>query len=584
MATAKHNLKTQPAASVEHEVLALYSEQAPWVGPAILLPIVALAVVCYRATPHDLWLAWFGLLVLIQVLRTIVIKDLPERQGLSLKQKLGICAALGFTNAIIQSLSLLVFPDLALAERIIMLLILCGFCASTVSTSAGYLPVFLAYVLPVSTAISVQILHVSYMEGTGFEGWALAFCTLIFAIFLTRMARSTWLMHENGWHMRRQQQMLNDDLNQALKQAEQANKSKTRFLAAASHDLRQPIHAMSLFGASLAKQELNDKSQHMVERMNTAIDALASQLDSILDISKLDAKVVDVERSSVLLSQLLQRLFQEFLPLAEGKNLQLKLQLDDDLYLFTDPKLLERVLRNLLSNAIKYTDHGEVVLAARLRGNSCEISVSDTGPGIPTSEQEKIYEEFYQLHNPERDRSQGLGLGLSIVKRLTDMLGIELSLHSAPTQGSRFLLCCPAASSQPTTAKLSSATANGWDQLHVLAIDDEQEILVGMQALLQGYGCSVATADSSDAAVVAASQQAPDIVLADFRLRGSDSGLTAIHSLRSIYPNIPALLISGDTEPARLKQAQKAGIKLLHKPISGDNLLSEIAKALEAAT
>ncbi len=240
------------------------------------------------------------------------------------------------------------------------------------------------------------------------------------------------------------------------------------------------------------------------------------------------------------------------------------------------------MLRNLVSNAIKYTRAGSVVLRATVQGEGCRISVIDSGPGIPVAEQSRVFEEFYQLHNPARDRSMGLGLGLAIVRRLTELLDIDLQLHSVPDEGTRFDLLLPLGSGQ-----LSGHTPeHGFDRaaaqrLKVLVIDDEEAIRTGMATLLGEMGFDAGVAASTREAEALAKHFDPALVLADFRLSGDDDGLKAIEALRRRWPGLPALLISGDTAPDRLLQARDAGIPLLHKPVTAAQLRKAILDAAQ---
>jgi CheY-like chemotaxis protein/anti-sigma regulatory factor (Ser/Thr protein kinase) len=247
----------------------------------------------------------------------------------------------------------------------------------------------------------------------------------------------------------------------------------------------------------------------------------------------------------------------------------------------TDRLLLERIVRNLTDNAIKYTDAGSVRLGVARAGDDVVVSVADTGRGIPASEHARVFEEFYQLDNPERDRTRGFGLGLSIVKRLADLLDIRLDMESAPGAGTTFRLHLAVAPGGAATAALPAATASRLNGLHVLVVDDEGQVRLGMKTLLEGMGCRATLVDSTQRAVAAAERDRPDIVVADFRLRGEDDGIAAVRSLRALYPELPAILLSGDTAPDRLREAETAGIALLHKPVVVADLAQAIARARE---
>jgi CheY-like chemotaxis protein len=289
-----------------------------------------------------------------------------------------------------------------------------------------------------------------------------------------------------------------------------------------------------------------------------------------------------VNLASVNLRGFLERMREEFRPAAHAKGLELTLRCLHDAMVDTDRTLLERIVRNLLDNAIKYTDKGSICMEVSRQNGAYTMSVRDTGRGIHEAEQARVFEEFYQVDNPERDRTKGLGLGLAIVKRLTDLLRIRMDMTSRPGEGTQFRLTMRAAeSAQDALAEAAPADARPI-AAHVLVVDDELEIRIGMRTLLEQMGCRATLADSTQAAVAAAREAKPDLVLADFRLRKGDDGITAVRAVRALYPSMPAILVSGDIAADRLLEAEKAGITLLHKPVPGDTLKRAIAEAVEA--
>ena len=385
-------------------------------------------------------------------------------------------------------------------------------------------------------------------------------------------------MFRESYDIRLEKDDLNARLRDALERAETANRAKTRFLASASHDLRQPLHTLSIFAAALSMRPLDERSRAIIGHMNEALSSLSSELDALLDISKLDAGLVSCCASDFAARPFLERVCLPFFSIAADKGLQASLECAEGLVIRSDQRLLERVLRNLLENACRYTEHGYVNVSVEESGETLRLVVSDSGSGIAASEQDRIFEEFYQVDNRERDRMQGLGLGLAIVRRLLDLLQITLHLESAPGKGSRFALVlarAPDRAAQRGAAEPSSLPDLAG--LHLLVIDDEAAVRLAMQELLCGQGCSVSAVDCLADALGQASLSPPDAVLADLRLRGDENGISVIDALRKQHPGLPALLISGDTAPQRLQEAAAAGIRLLHKPLRADLLLAEIA-------
>lgn len=474
------------------------------------------------------------------------------------------------------------FPFVPTIVGAVITIFICGVASTALNATSGYRPAFASFVIIAMTPVAICWGLFSGDEATVLQRTIFAIVTVVFIITMLGYARGAFAVFQDSYRIRLERFDLLAQLQSALGRAESANQAKTRFLAAASHDLRQPIHALSLFSSTLAMRPLDAQTSVVAAYIDNSVKALASQLDALLDISRLDAGVIKVSRLVIDLEQMLAQLREEFDPLAEKKGLGLRVDCSQRPLLRTDPMLLQRILRNLLSNGIKYTEAGQVEVSARTLGRNCRIVVSDSGPGIPVEEQQHVFEEFYQLQNPERDRSKGLGLGLAIVQRMTGLLGIDLHLDSAPGQGCRFTLDVPSASADELTAVAAVAIQTDIPGgTRVLVIDDEEVIRAGMNALLTEMGFEVWTASSMQGALEAAGALRPSVVLADFRLRGDDDGMRAIRALRERWPGLPALLISGDTAPDRLRDAQSGGIELLHKPLGANVLRDSILRAIE---
>ena len=370
------------------------------------------------------------------------------------------------------------------------------------------------------------------------------------------------------------------------RQLELANLARSRFLAAASHDLRQPLHTLSLYSASLKLHASDGAIGEIASHINKALASLSALVDSLLDISKLDAGAVQPEMQNVSLRAVIERIEADYRPVANGKGLEFHV-VAPDLLAESDPVLLERLVRNLVDNAFKYTAAGNVTLAAELAGGMVRIGVRDTGPGIPAAERERIFEEFYQIGNPERDRVQGLGLGLAIVQRIAQLLGLALTLESEPGRGSTFAVTVPRATDRRASPRAPSpqeqAAPRVLDGARILVIDDETDVRAGMRSLLEPLGCRVAVCSGyADAERLIDQDGLEDVhlIVSDFRLRAHESGIDTVRRLRERLGNVPALLVSGDTAPERLREAQSSGLPLLHKPVSADKLTEAILAAL----
>lgn len=384
---------------------------------------------------------------------------------------------------------------------------------------------------------------------------------------VNEMAGQLASLHED---MSRQIADATSELRARKDDAERATLAKSRFLAAASHDLRQPMHALGLFIAELAQHKHSAEVRRLVERIAASAGAIENLLDSLLDISRLDADVVRPNVRPFPLQPLLDRIATEERPGAQVRDLELRAR-PTDAWINSDPVLFERILGNLVSNAVRYTRKGRVLVACRRRGGKLRIEVRDNGMGIPEEALESIFQEFVQLHNPERARDKGLGLGLPIVRRLTDLLGHRLSLRSAPGRGSVFAVEVPLVDPQPEDQSQGEDRAPGdMGGLRVALVDDDPLARTSMESLLTSWGCDVVAAASHEALVDTLQREdvAPRIIISDFRLAGVLNGVDVIRSVRALVGDeVPAMLISGDTGEETLRLAQQEGLPLLHKPV-----------------
>lgn len=371
-------------------------------------------------------------------------------------------------------------------------------------------------------------------------------------------------------------------------EAELATQAKSRFLAAASHDLRQPTHALGMFVARLAQLPHDEATRKLIHNLEQSVRAMQGLLDGLLDISRLDAGAVKVDIQSLALAALLSRLQQDLQPLAQEKGLRLRVRAST-LWVSSDATLLYRVLLNLLTNAVRYTQHGGVLLACRLAdaGKSVHVEVWDTGVGIAPEHQTLVFNEFFQVTNVQRDRSKGLGLGLNIVQRSCQLLRHDIQLQSRPGRGTRFRLTLPrsaAASDSQGFMATDMAPANDLSGITVLLIEDDALACAALDSLLQGWGMQVHSADGLPAALqlLRAGFQ-PALLISDYRLGAEVNGIDLIAHLQSMLPvAASACLISGDTDPQVIQSAQTAGLPLLSKPVRPAKLRSLLRRLLQA--
>lgn len=566
------------SAEFGEELLQLFARQTRRVPTPVFLVGMVSTALAMRHMSVLLPLTWLCLLGLMLALRWFAHDWLATMHAVPVQRRLAAATALSALNGILFSLPLAFFNMLSDFERTVQTTLIIALCAGSVGTSAGYLPRFTAFMLPTLTPLAVLWAWHGANAGESWIGIAMALLIVMLALVLFALSRDAFRTFKESYNIRLEKDELNARLRDALERAETANRAKTRFLASASHDLRQPLHTLSIFAAALGMRPLDERSRAIIGHMNEALSSLSSELDALLDISRLDAGLVSFCASDFAAQPFLERVCLPFFSIAAEKGLQSSLECADGLVIHTDPRLLERVLRNLLENACRYTNSGHVKVILEQVDGMLRLAVCDSGAGIAASQQDRIFEEFYQVGNRERDRVQGLGLGLAIVRRLLELLQIPLILESAPGAGSRFTLVLTSAPGHETpqiaTPALSSPDLAG---LHLLVIDDEAAVRLAMCELLSAQGCQVRGVDCMDAALEQARLFPPDAVLADLRLRGGEDGIVVIDALRRRQPDLPALLISGDTAPERLQEAASAGIRLLHKPLQADLLLAEIA-------
>jgi len=410
-------------------------------------------------------------------------------------------------------------------------------------------------------------------------------------------------MNKMAEHLQQEQAVLQQRIGEATQalrekkeEAERASHDKSRFLAVASHDLRQPLHALGLYVAELQRKLSGTAQQRLTEQIEHSVEALSALLNALLDISKLDAGAVVPQMRTCGVGAMLKRIVADYQMLANVKNIRLAI-LPCDVYVTSDPLLLERILANLVSNAIRYTpQNGSVMVACRRRGDFLRIEVRDNGVGISKADQGNIFREFFQLAQPQLDISKGLGLGLAIVDRLVKLLGHRIELRSMPGKGTVFALEVPMATrpgmaAAEVTARLRPYPVENKEMetsplagKRLLVVDDDAAVLSGTASAMASWGCQVSTA----ASVVEVKQLIRDgaqwdFIVTDYQLENDTNGLEVIDLVRQHQNRpVPCLLISGDTSPAVLKLVSVSGHHLLHKPVKPAKLRSLMVHLLES--
>jgi two-component system, sensor histidine kinase len=479
------------------------------------------------------------------------------------------------------SIALLFFPS-DLAYQALMICLLLGLAASAVTLDSVYPPSLYIFVLGVILPLLARLCF----EGSGVHLTLAGMLSLFLVGSLSAghelsktFWKSLWQRHENDF--------LIEQLIQQRTIAETANGDKSRFLASASHDLRQPLQALVLFSESLQEVAEETESRRLAGQIGRSVNALVDMFDELLDISKFDAGVVQVFKQNFKVQMVFDRLQTEFMPQATAKGLDLNIQKTDQ-FGYSDPHLLERILRNLVSNAIRYTDFGTIKVNCQQLGNMLQFDIIDTGIGIRAKSLPHIFEEYYQVDNTHRDRLKGLGLGLAIVRRMEKLLDCQVTVVSKPALGSVFTFSIPLGQGEPETVdqqrpQIPNQSKHNLNGVIVALIDDNRDIRIMAAKLMTQWGCLVYAGESPLEVLndMSATGTRPDILICDYRLPEELTAIDGIQRLGELWKvPIPTVVLTGDTAIETLQAIQSSGALLLHKPIAPARLRSIMHSAL----
>jgi signal transduction histidine kinase/CheY-like chemotaxis protein len=485
----------------------------------------------------------------------------------------------------------LLYADAAPELRIALLLVVYSYCVGSIPLLATQHRVFLAFN---ALCFVPTILRVA--TGPGAFALQVALVLTINFTMTSALGRGYRRAFDYAIELKVRAQQLLGQLRaekaaaeEARREAEVANRAKTQFFAAASHDLRQPLHALGLFAEALRSRSHDEQVVHLVNSINSSVDALEGLFSELLDITKIDTGGVEALPRHFALADVFRKLKLHFEPTAFEKGLDLRFR-GNALHAYADPVLVERVLRNLLSNAIRYTVDGSVLVSARRRGDSILLQVWDTGVGIREHDRERIFEEFYQV--PEQavaldpHQRKGLGLGLAIVKRLAGLMSAPLTLRSRVGHGTVFTLEVPVGRelrADEPASKGKPVLGLTLDRRFIVIVEDDPAVRSGLEVLLKGWGATVlsfesVTACTGWAQLADASQSAPDLVIADYRLESGHTGVEAIRGLRDRFgAKLPAIVVTGSLMTGHEREAQAHDFHLLVKPVVPNKLRAMIA-------
>ena len=542
---------------------------------------------------QPLWLiaGWLACMAALQGAR-LVLYLRYRKHGLA-QRNIGRAAVMwvtgaGVTGVVWGATALLFFISGQHVYQAVLTVLVFGITASAIPLIGSYIPSFYAFVFPALLPFIAR----NVFEGTA-PHLVLGLIEAAVMVGFASFAHNYNRMLIESLRNRLEKQALADrlaaqnvDLEQARVTAEQANRSKTQFFAAASHDLRQPLHAMGLFVAALAQKVRDPEVTGVISSINASVQALEALFNELLDISKIDAGAIKPDLTDFALEEVFAGLRNEFAAEAAAKGLRLAVSGGQHV-VASDPVLLERIIRNLTSNAIRYTPAGEVAVTAAPAEGGVRIEVRDTGIGIRAEDQPRIFEEFLQLANPGRTSSKGLGLGLAIVQRLCGLLGYALRLSSESGKGSVFGFDVPSGAARVKRGDAADAAVPvraGLGGKLIVVIDDEAAIVAGMQVLLSGWGAEVLGSAAGDDVVAAVHEagRLPDLLIVDHRLGAGENGIEVAQRIRrALDPEIPAILVTGSITPGLAEQARAADLAFMLKPVTATDLRERIGTALK---
>lgn len=573
-----------PAIDAElYRVLIAQAAQLPmWVA---LLPVLAFFI--GDQIEREYRFGWGALVASCMVVRwylarTFLAAD-PSTDDASLRRRARILSAMQvFIGLIAGGVPVIWFEALLEIERAVITVAFFAWFAGAVVVSLVH-PIS-AYVFGMALLGPLSLAW-AYLGGRA--GFLVAIITLLLLFSVRQTVGAANRAIRGAIRARMGEADLSRRLEERGRQLESAMEAKTTFLAAASHDLRQPVTSMSLLLSALHAARDEQAMRAIAARLEAPLQALEEILSSLLEMSRLEAGVVKVESRQCVPAEILEVLAAEYGPRAHTKGIGLRMA-GGDFAAFTDPELLKRVLRNLIENALKFTDTGGVSVEVFRKENDVEFVVSDTGRGIPPEALDHVFDDYFQADNPQRDRKQGLGLGLSIVRRLIELLGGSVSVASELGRGTRFVLTLPGALQGVVAPAPRTAQARAVPSLDVesmLFVEDDRLVVDALRAVVASKGIRARFASDAEEAFefIALGRFMPEVALVDFGLPGGMDGIALIQAMRERLPACRYLLVTGDTRPEVIRRAAQAGIATLHKPLSMEKIAEALRQGSEGA-
>ena len=538
--------------------------------------VVSLVVIVFRAVVPEralyAWIAAFTVLTILRVPGWLKFRRVQFGPNTS-RRWLREASIASFASGALWGVgSLFLFPEGQLTYQYTFAVALIFMAVACLFSYGPHYPTFLAFFVP---SIVPGVIGMAAQGQTQQSAFAVGLCVMSFIVLWSRQSFNRMFM--DSMRLRFENVELISQITVQKESAEAANLAKSRFLAAASHDLRQPIHALNLYLGAFGQIQLPRPASLLLSKVRQCALIMDDMFRTLLDVSKLDAGAVQPQISVFALAPLFSRTLLEFEHQARAAGIELRV-IRCSAFAQSDPALVERILRNLVSNAVRYTESGRVVVGCRRHKGALRVCVYDSGVGIEPHEQALVFEEFYRAGNRERDGSKGLGLGLAIVARLARLLEAPVIVRSRPGHGSLFAFELPRA--EPVELPAIQLNRDGTRNRDltgtlVVLVESEELILDAAQTLLKQWNCSVIAATSGREALrqLAGVTRPPDVLICDYRLRENENGVGVVAAIRNEFnADIPALLITGDTDPAQIRAITASGLAALHKPLREEEL------------